>query len=112
MFKHASVNKAFRLVWSEVHHAWVAVAEFARAHGKRSSGKVAGALLLAAVTAGLSVVSGSALADGLPASALPTGAVVAAGLVNVNNTGTRMDVTQSSAAAIVNWSSFNIGSAA
>ena len=36
MFKHASVNKAFRLVWSEVHNAWVAVAEFARAHGKRS----------------------------------------------------------------------------
>ena len=37
MFKHASVNKVFRLVWSEARQAWIAVAESARGRGKRSS---------------------------------------------------------------------------
>ena len=43
------------------------------------------------------------------AGALPTGANVVAGDVAISSTGTGMDVTQTSAAGIVNWSSFSIG---
>lgn len=31
MFKHATMNRAYRLIWCEVRSTWVAVAEFARA---------------------------------------------------------------------------------
>ncbi len=34
MFAHASMNRIYRLVWSEVLGAWVAVAENARGRGK------------------------------------------------------------------------------
>ena len=29
MFKHATLNRSYRLVWSELRSTWVAVAEFA-----------------------------------------------------------------------------------
>ena len=129
MFKHASVNKIFRLVWSEAHQAWVAVAECARGRGKRSSvgaspngvspaptddlnfstQRVALRSLVAALTM---TISGLTLAQVPASNALPTGAVVAAGQATFNTNGARMDVTQSSPSAIVNWSSFNIGSTA
>ncbi|MBK7685198.1 MAG: filamentous hemagglutinin N-terminal domain-containing protein [Rhodocyclaceae bacterium] len=139
MFKHASVNKVFRLVWSEARQAWIAVAESARGRGKRSSTqtrlrevsgdevtrssvspaptgdlnfslqRVALGSLVAALTM---TVSGLSLAQVPASNALPTGAVVAAGQATINASGARMDVTQSTQSAIVNWSSFNIGSAA
>ncbi|MEN6541706.1 MBG domain-containing protein, partial [Parvibaculum sp.] len=43
------------------------------------------------------------------AGALPTGANVVAGDVSVSSTATSTEVTQTSAAGIVNWSSFSIG---
>lgn len=36
MFRHASLNRIYRLVWSETRNAFVAVAENTRARGKRS----------------------------------------------------------------------------
>jgi hypothetical protein len=33
--KHASLNHAYRLVWSEVQQVFVAVAEFVRSAGKK-----------------------------------------------------------------------------
>ena len=35
------MNHCYRLIWNEVHNTWVAVCEFARAHGKRSSSSTA-----------------------------------------------------------------------
>ncbi|MBI5793122.1 MAG: filamentous hemagglutinin N-terminal domain-containing protein, partial [Rhodocyclales bacterium] len=105
MFKHATLNRSYRLVWSELRSTWVAVAEFASRRGKRSCGAlVAGAVLV--------LGNGAAAAgDPLP-NALPTGGQVVAGQVGIGTSGARMDVTQSSNSAIVNWDSFNIGSQA
>ncbi|MDP1609878.1 MAG: filamentous hemagglutinin N-terminal domain-containing protein, partial [Sulfuritalea sp.] len=106
MFKHATMNRAYRLVWSELHRTWVAVAEFARTRGKRASAVVA-------ASATLALGAGAALAAGDPSpTALPTGGQVIAGQVGISSSGLRMDVTQSSDSAIVNWDSFNIGSQA
>ncbi|MCK9381104.1 MAG: filamentous hemagglutinin N-terminal domain-containing protein, partial [Sulfuritalea sp.] len=106
MFKHATMNRAYRLVWSELHSTWIAVAEFARTRGKRTSGGLAAAVLLA-------LGANSAVAAGVPLpGALPTGGQIAAGQAAISSSGARMDVTQSSNSAIVNWDSFNIGSQA
>jgi filamentous hemagglutinin family protein len=43
---------------------------------------------------------------------LPTGGSVAAGAATITQSGSRMDVTQSSQRGIINWQSFNIGSQA
>ncbi|MFH2087618.1 MAG: filamentous hemagglutinin N-terminal domain-containing protein, partial [Pseudomonadota bacterium] len=106
MFKHATLNRAYRLVWSELRNTWIAVAEFARTRGKRASGAVAMATALALGAA-------AAMAAGEPSpTALPTNGQVVAGQVGISSSGARMDVTQGSNSAIVNWDSFNIGSQA
>jgi filamentous hemagglutinin family protein len=106
MFKHATLNRAYRLVWSELRNTWIAVAEFACARGKRSSVVIAAGTLLA-------VGAGMAIAAGEPSlTALPTGGQIVAGQVGISSNGVRMDVTQSSPNAIVNWTSFNVGSQA
>ena len=106
MFKHATMNRAYRLIWCEVRSTWVAVAEFARAHGKRSA---AGIALSVALVAGM---AGNSAAQNPAPTALPTGGQTVAGQVEIATVGSRMDVTQSSNSAIVNWDSFNIGSQA
>ncbi|RSZ59200.1 filamentous hemagglutinin N-terminal domain-containing protein [Massilia atriviolacea] len=105
MFKHASANRFYRLVWSHVHACWVAVAEGARGRGKGGRRKLASLMLGAAVAAG------AAAAPPLD-TALPVGAQVVAGQAGVASNGAAMTVTQGSAQAIINWQSFDIGSAA
>ncbi|MBS1188548.1 MAG: conserved hypothetical rane protein, partial [Rhodocyclaceae bacterium] len=95
------MNKSYRLIWSDLIQAWVAVAEFARARGKK-----AGAVLCAA-----GLASGALAAPPAP-TALPTGGQIVAGQVAIAQGGARMDITQGSAKAIINWSSFDIGSSA
>ncbi|WP_310449665.1 filamentous hemagglutinin N-terminal domain-containing protein, partial [Sulfuritalea sp.] len=106
MFKHATLNRAYRLVWSELRNTWIAVAEFARTRGKRASGAVAIGTVLA-----LGAASATAAGEPSP-TALPTNGQVVAGQVDISSSGARMDVKQGSSSAIVNWDSFNIGSQA
>jgi filamentous hemagglutinin family protein len=109
------MNKTFNLVWSAVRGSYIVAHECAK-FGGRPSG--AGQQLLAAsLVLGLLGSSGWALAapptPAVPAvNALPTGGQVAAGSASIAQTTNRMDVTQSSQKAILNWQSFNIGSAA
>ena len=109
MYKHATVNKAFRLKWSDARSAWVAVAEFVRSSGKRASTTVSHGLLLGVVAFSASM---SASAQVPISTTLPNGATIVAGQVAITTSASRMDVNQSSAKAIVNWNSFNIGSGA
>jgi len=57
MFKHATMNRAFKLVWNQARGAYVAVAETARGHAvSTSSTRIARALLVASgVAAGAAV---------------------------------------------------------
>src|SRR5690606_27098928 len=104
-----SLNRMYRLVWSEATGGFVAVAENTSARGKRASTRTASTLLISAV------LTGGAWAAGPPepaAHALPTGGQVAAGQVRIDQSGSRMDVHQGTSRAIVNWQSFDIGAAA
>ena len=101
-----TMNKVYRLIWNNRLNAWVVASELARAFGKRSSGRVRIGLAAALVAAALAPVCAADLASGT----LPSGGTVAAGQAAISTSGTRMDVTQSSQRAIINWLGFDIGS--
>jgi len=121
MNKHGSMNRFYRLVWSDARTAWVPVAEIASGRRKRGGrARVAVAMLLA--TLGIS----AAYADGPPSTAtlgiappvheLPTGGNVVAGNATINTTSTAdtaiLNIDQSSQRAVIDWNTFNVGSAA
>ena len=97
MHRHASLNRMYRLVWSHVRQAWVAVAETARGHGKCARRR----LLLAA----------AALAATSLAQAGPTGGQVTAGKGSIDQSGTTTTINQSSQNLSLQWISFNTGAA-
>jgi len=66
-------------------------------------------LLGSAATAFLAAPSQAA---GIADNALPTGGVVTSGAAAITQSGSRMDITQTSSKAVLNWQSFNIGAAA
>ena len=99
MHRHGSLNHIYRLVWSHVLNAWVAVAETSRGRGKGGRRKLAAAAAAMA-----------ALALGGPACAGPTGGQVVAGTATITQSGATTTVRQASEQASLNWASFNVGS--
>jgi filamentous hemagglutinin family protein len=109
------MNSTYKLVFSAILNAWVAVAEHVKGRGKQGTVRL---LSAAAVLAGGAVLGtmGTAWAQAGPppaAKQLPTGAQVAAGSVSISQsqtaTAASMAINQSSAKAIVNWQTFNVG---
>ena len=100
MKSHASLNRIYRLVWSHVLNAWVAVAETSRGFGKggsRKLAKVASAISLATLSVGF-------------AQAEPTGGVVVAGSGTATiASGAGTVITQTTPNVSINWTGFNIG---
>ena len=108
MSGHATINRFYRLIWSEAQGAWIAVAEHTRGRGK-SSGRGA---FMAALFASLGL-SPLAQAGAPPApTQLPTGGVVTGGNVNIGQNGATMTVEQSSQRGAVDWQTFNVGTQA
>ena len=112
------MNSTYKLVFSAVLNAWVAVAEHVRGRGKQGTVRLLSAAAVLAGGAGLGTVGtmGTAWAQAGPppaAKQLPTGAQVAAGSVSISQsqtaTAASMAINQSSAKAIVNWQTFNVG---
>ena len=101
------MNHCYRLVWSHLQNAWVAVAETARARGKSKSTVTGSIAAIAAL-----LLAGSVFAAPPAVDALPTGASVAAGQASINAVGNVMNVNQATQRAIVNWQSFDIGAQA
>ncbi|PVX35498.1 MBG domain-containing protein [Janthinobacterium sp. 78] len=99
MHRHGSLNHIYRLVWSHVLNAWVAVAETSRGRGKGGRRKLAAA---AAAMAALTL--------GGPACAGPTGGQVVAGSATITQSGATTTIQQTSQQASLNWASFNVGS--
>ena len=101
------MNSTYKLVFSAVLNAWVAVAEHVRGRGKQGTvRRLSAAALLAGGAA-------TALAQAGPPAVnqLPTGAQVAAGAVNISQSqaAASMAIHQSTPKAIVNWQTFNVG---
>lgn len=99
MKRHAAMNRIYRLVWSRVSNAWVAVAENAKGRGKAISGRK----LIAAALA----LTGSGLLAPL-ALAAPTGGQISAGAGSIAQTGANTTITQSSQNLAINWQGFSI----
>lgn len=97
MKRHASMNRIYRLIWSQVLNAWVAVAENTKGQGKSSSRKLSAALAL----------TGSLFLSPL-AMAGPAGGQVVAGTATINQTASTTTISQSTQNLSVNWQSFNI----
>jgi len=100
MKRNGLLNHIFRLVWSDVLNAWIAVAENTKGRGKGKNSRhklVAAALSLTAV------------AFALPeALAGPTGAQVNSGSATINQSGNTTTINQSSNNLSLNWNNFNI----
>lgn len=115
MFDHASINRAYQLVWSDRLQAYVPAAETAKARrvgGRRASRRVAAATLLAALgTTG--VLHAQTARPPAPApTQLPTGGTVSSGQASIAQSGARLDITQSTPRAAIDWQTFNVGSQA
>jgi len=95
MKRHGSMNHIFRLIWSQVLNAWVAVAETTRGRGKGSRRKL--------VAAALSLTSAMALAA-------PDGGQVVTGSGSINQAGATTIINQSSQNLSLTWQHFNVGS--
>jgi filamentous hemagglutinin family protein len=99
MKRHASLNHIYRLVWSRVKNAWIAVSEISKGQGKSGRGK---ALRRTAVATALS------LAFTPLVHANPMGAQIVSGSASIASSGNLLTVTNSPN-AIINWQSFSIG---
>ena len=113
------MNNQYRVVWNDSTQTWMAVAETARSHGKSQSsrtGTVAHnlALVLRPLAMALAVLCGLVHAAPPAATQLPTGGQVVAGQATIGQVGQTavLNVNQTSASAVINWNTFNLGSAA
>ncbi|HCI53161.1 MAG TPA: hypothetical protein DE312_07610, partial [Gallionella sp.] len=104
MKRHGSMNRVFRLVWSEVRGAYIPVAEITKRQGKRCGSGVAVTVSLAGI-----LLAASAQAQPPAVDALPVGAQVVAGTAVINQTLNTLTINQSTQRLITQWSNFDIG---
>jgi filamentous hemagglutinin family protein len=93
MNRHASMNRIFRLIWSDSLGAYVPAAETARGRGKSSKRKL--------IAVALSLSAGIAQAG-------PTGGQVTGGSGTITQSGSTTTIQQSSQNLLLNWQTFNI----
>lgn len=89
------MNRIYTTIWNHAINAWTVVSEVASTRGKRGSSRVAGALLLAPLTA--------------MAGDLPTGGTVTAGQGSLNQAGQVLTIQQNTDKLAIDWNSFSIG---
>lgn len=99
----ASLNHTYRLVWSDVLNAFVAVAECVRGRGKGSGRKKS--RLSRGLLSGAVLLSAAAAAH----AQLPTGGEIVGGSGSIASSGNSLTVTQTSERMAANWQSFSIG---
>ena len=108
MYKHESINRVYKLVWSHLRRMWVPVPEHKSAcAGKQAKRKQQ------AVLSSVSLVMAAGLSPGL-SNAEPTGGVVTTGSANITSTGNTgakvTNIKQNNPGVLgLEWSSFNIG---
>ncbi len=114
MKSNGSMNRFYRLVWNTAKQVMEPVAETAksaRKNGNSSGSVVAGVVASVA----LSLMAGMAFAQQAPPAPtqLPTGGNVVRGAASISqvNTATQaiLNINQSSAKAVINWNTFNLG---
>ena len=102
MNRHGSLNRIYRLVWSQVSNSWVAVAESAKGRGKGKNKKqklIAAALALSTVAW---LIPEAVAGPGLNK--------VAQGSAVVKQKGATTTITQATQNVVLDWNSFNVAS--
>ncbi|MDI1361107.1 filamentous haemagglutinin family protein [Methylotenera sp.] len=103
----------FRLVYSQYLNMFVPVSEATKSHGQKSSGKrIRSRHALAAAIFTIAYSYDALSADPLPSNALPTLGVITSGAGAINTNAAAMTINQSTKNMVINWGTFNIGSAA
>ncbi len=116
------MNHHYKIVWNACTCGWVAVAETVRGRGKthslrrgaasRTGLALCGSYALQPLVWSLCAV-GLAFAAPPAATQLPTGGQVVAGQARISPSGAAtLNIQQTSAQAVVDWQTFNVGSAA
>jgi len=107
------MNKIYCLIWNAARGIWVVAHEKAAARGKSGGARTRG-VVCGFVLGAVGSLPAAMAATAPPASnALPQGGVVAAGNAQIGSAGANsLQVNQSSQRAVINWSSFDIGSQA
>ena len=108
------MNRAYRLIWSDINRTWVAVSDIVKARGKRTGGSVVSNHLSGTGCFILKTLASTLLMAGMahaapPVNALPTGGTVSAGQATLQQTGNTLNINQSTAKAVLNWNTFNVG---
>lgn len=130
------MNHIYQLVWNSLHQAWVAVSEVASGLGSRSTmdqrrrpgaagGTVPARFTIKTIAACAHAISAGALflinslqvsAQTIAPTTLPQGGVVTQGAATLQGAGSSvapvLNVNQTSQRAVINWNTFNLGSAA
>ncbi|WP_027016969.1 two-partner secretion domain-containing protein, partial [Comamonas composti] len=115
------MNHIFSSLWNHSLGAWVAASEHTRrgrqrgGSASRSRGRKASApqMTIGALQAAVLLACGWLLTAGTQATAqsLPQNGNIVSGSASINFNGNVMTIDQTSRAALINWSSFNIGAA-
>jgi filamentous hemagglutinin family protein len=100
--KTPSLNHAYRLIWSHVSNAWVAVSEATKGHGKSRSGK----RLLK--RSGAALVASALLLSPTLTFADQTGGAVVSGAGSITQTTNLTTINQASQTLGLTWDTFNI----
>ncbi|WP_319240102.1 filamentous hemagglutinin N-terminal domain-containing protein [uncultured Propionivibrio sp.] len=108
MYRHASLNRAFRVIWNARKSSWQAVCENGKTTGKATTN--ARRIRRFTALATLVAVAGANAAPGT--LELPTGGTVVAGSAAINTSGASMNVVQNTQRAVIDWNTFNIGAQA
>jgi trimeric autotransporter adhesin len=107
------MNHNFHSIWNNATGTFVAAPENAKACGGASRSSRRGArtpaLRMTTLALGLALAHG-AFAGAPVAVQLPNGGVVKAGSATIGTSGNTLTVDQSSSRAVIDWSSFNVGS--
>ena len=105
------MNKIYKLIWNALTHTWVAVAEFVKSKGKKSAVVIVAISTLSELDFFIPPSLAGPLAPP-PQNQLPTQGAVVRGTVNITESPNLMNINQGSSRAVVNWGTFDIGSAA
>ncbi|MDE0926830.1 MAG: filamentous hemagglutinin N-terminal domain-containing protein [Methylophilaceae bacterium] len=100
--KKPSLNHAYRLIWSQVSNAWVAVSEATKGHGKSRSGN----RLLK--RSGAALVASALLLSPTLTFADQTGGAVVSGAGSITQTTNLTTINQASQTLGLTWDTFNI----
>lgn len=104
------MNHCYRLVWNQDTQRYVPAPECAKGKGKNTSKSNANKALVPAAIILSTALALPAWAQSPPANALPTNGKVISGNASISQSGSQMTISQGSPKAIIDWSSFNIGS--